>query len=71
MIRVRCGCGNKAEYAVYEYPNTQPHCLMCMLEAVDVAISIPVRTLDPWEMEKPEPKPSNHKYLFNRRNVKC
>lgn len=66
-MSVKCGCGNNAEYAVY-IP-AQPHCLLCMLEAVDNAIAVPVRTLDPWEKEPVQaPQP---KYLFNRRNVKC
>lgn len=50
---VMCGCGQRvATYAVYE--TAQPHCLLCMLEAVNVAIAIPVRTLDPWEKELDE-----------------
>ena len=50
---VKCGCGKKnAMYAVYESAN--PHCLTCMLDAVNCTIAIPVRRLDPWEMEKVE-----------------
>ncbi len=68
MIRIKCGCGNNADYAVYE--KREPHCLICMMEAVDTPIAILVRTLDPWEKEIPNDKPeSNH--LFNRRNVQC
>ncbi|KAA8750066.1 hypothetical protein FE296_15825 [Paenibacillus sp. UASWS1643] len=52
-MRVNCKCGKKgAEYAVYE--SAQPHCLRCMLVAVNCTIAIPVRRLDPWEMERPE-----------------
>lgn len=67
QMEVKCGCGRKAEYAVYN--PTQPHCLSCMLEAVDCALSVPVRTLDPWETIM-EPKPSTY-HLFNRRNIQC
>lgn len=50
---VKCGCGKKdAEYAVYE--SAKPHCKKCMLDAVNCTIAIPVRRLDPWEMEKVE-----------------
>lgn len=50
---VMCGCGQRvATHAVYE--TSQPHCLLCMLDAVNTTIAIPVRTLDPWEMEKVE-----------------
>lgn len=53
-MRVKCGCGkNEAVYAVYDDP-PKPHCLVCMLEAVNCTIAVPVRTLDPWEMEKVE-----------------
>lgn len=68
-MRVKCGCGNFADYAVYE--KRDPHCLICMMEAVDTPIAIPVRTLDPWEQEIPEIKPEPTNYLFNRRNVQC
>lgn len=51
-MRVKCGCGKDAMYAVHE--PIQPHCLVCMLDAVNNTIAVPVRTLDPWEMERPE-----------------
>ncbi|MEK3718913.1 hypothetical protein [Paenibacillus sp. FSL R7-0333] len=47
----KCNCGNIADYAVYA--DAQPKCLLCMLEAVDTTIAVPVRTLDPWEKEPP------------------
>ncbi len=37
----KCGCGRKANYEVYKH--REPHCLKCMLEAVDVDDFIPVR----------------------------
>lgn len=46
-MTLKCGCGADAIYAVYD--NRQPHCLSCMLEAVDVPLQVLVRTLDPWE----------------------
>jgi len=54
-MSLKCGCGENAIYAVYD--DRQPHCLSCMLEAVDVPLQVLVRTLDPWEAECY--KPSN------------
>lgn len=42
-----CGCGNKAVYEVYE--DKQPHCLDCMLDAVECRNWIPVRRIDEFD----------------------
>ncbi|MMZ70233.1 hypothetical protein D1872_332270 [compost metagenome] len=39
-----CGCGGEAKYEVYEH--NEPHCLECMLEAVDCSVFVHVRRLD-------------------------
>lgn len=39
-----CGCGAPAEYEVYEH--REPHCRVCMLDAVDNSIAISVRTIN-------------------------
>lgn len=43
MIMCRCG-QREAEYEVYE--NNQPHCLPCLLEAIDCSVYVHVRRLD-------------------------
>lgn len=61
-INIKCGCGKDAQYAVYS--DRQPHCLSCMLDAVDVAMGVVVGTLDPWE-QYPDPSPKGSKtYLM-------
>jgi hypothetical protein len=44
---IECGCGKEAKWEVYEH--REPHCTLCMLEAVDCREWIPVRRLDPLE----------------------
>lgn len=39
-----CGCGAKAEYEVYEH--REPHCMRCMLDAVDCETYVMVRRID-------------------------
>lgn len=41
---ITCGCGKEAKWEVYEH--REPHCTLCMLEAVDCREWIPVRRLD-------------------------
>ncbi len=60
-INIKCGCGLNAEYAVYSHE--EPHCTLCMLEAVDNAVAIPVRTLHPWE-QYPTPNKGSASYLM-------
>ncbi|MFD1990057.1 hypothetical protein ACFSGI_08805 [Paenibacillus nicotianae] len=60
-INIKCGCGRNAHYAVYKHE--EPHCLDCMLEAVDNACLIPVRTLHTWE-QYPTPSKGSASYLM-------
>lgn len=39
----KCGCGQKAEYEVYDH--LEPHCTSCMLDAVDNSIPVLVRRI--------------------------
>lgn len=40
-----CGCGeHEAKYLVYE--DSQPHCLKCLLDAIECRIYVEVRLLD-------------------------
>ncbi|MBW4083579.1 hypothetical protein [Paenibacillus sp. S150] len=53
-MSAKCKCNNFAVYAVGD--DAQMMCLLCMLDAVDTEIAIPVRTLDPWEIDPPKNK---------------
>ncbi|MNW43558.1 hypothetical protein D3C74_207590 [compost metagenome] len=39
-----CGCGREAKYEVYEH--IEPHCLRCLLDAIDCSVYVHVRRLD-------------------------
>lgn len=41
---VMCGCGKEAKYEVYEH--NEPHCLECLLDAIDCSVYVHVRRLD-------------------------
>ncbi|MNB81404.1 hypothetical protein D3C75_281860 [compost metagenome] len=44
---VMCGCGKEAKYEVYEH--NEPHCLECLLDAIDCSVYVHVRRLDELE----------------------
>lgn len=44
---VKCGCGREAKYIVYEIK--QPHCQMCLEEALETNGQILVGRMDPFE----------------------
>lgn len=45
---MRCGCGESAEWAVYEFK--QPHCFECMKDAASVDDVI-VKYVPDWRVE--------------------
>lgn len=47
---MNCGCGRPAYFEVYNARD--PHCMDCMLEAVDCRHPVLVRKLQPWEKYK-------------------
>lgn len=47
---VKCGCGREAKYELYAH--NEPHCLACMLEAIDCSVYVHVRRLDELEYYK-------------------
>lgn len=51
MLTCGCGKGKKAVYEVYE--SKEPHCLECMLDAVECREWIPVRRIDGLEYADP------------------
>lgn len=46
-MKKKCGCEREAIYEVYE--DKQPHCLECMLDAVECRIGIIVRRIDEFD----------------------
>lgn len=45
---IQCaGCEREAQYEVYE--TNQPHCLPCLLEAIDCSVFVHVRRLDEFD----------------------
>lgn len=42
----KCGCGQQAEYLVYEHE--EPHCKGCMLDAIDCETFVMVRKPTDW-----------------------
>lgn len=59
---IACGCGKEAKWEVYEH--REPHCTLCMLEAIDCRLWIPVRRLDERDytnqIQRESRRPSGH-----------
>ncbi|MCC3381946.1 hypothetical protein ACFQ5D_18115 [Paenibacillus farraposensis] len=41
---IKCGCSAEAKYLVYEHE--EPHCMECMLDAVECKNQVLVRVID-------------------------
>lgn len=63
-VETLCGCGNPAEFVVYDHE--EPHCKDCMVEAVTVPMAVKVRQIDIWDRQTAVLIKPTH--LMNRRN---
>ena len=48
----RCDCNRKAEFLVFA--QLEPHCLECMMDAIDCTVQTPVMTIEAWERKQRE-----------------